>query len=42
MIDFEDECVTYNSGDAILVSVGQPHKARTGSDRTMLFLVDDV
>lgn len=42
VMKFEEESVTYDAGDAILVSVGQPHKAHTGSESALLFLIDDV
>lgn len=42
VMKFEQDSVTYDAGDAILVSSGQAHKAHTGSSSALLFLIDDV
>ncbi len=43
-IEFADDKPnqTFSTGDAILVSQGEAHKARTGGGSALLFLVDDV
>lgn len=41
-LEFENDQVTYQPGDVLLVSVGQPHKASTNSQPAILFLVDDI
>ncbi len=34
--------LSYSTGDAILLSQGTAHKARTGTGAALLFLIDDV
>ena len=38
----EGKSLTFSTGDAILLSKGTAHKARTGTGTALLFLIDDV
>ena len=38
----EGDKVVFSAGDALLLSSGMPHKARTGAGPALLFLVDDI
>ncbi|HEX8249063.1 MAG TPA: cupin domain-containing protein [Pyrinomonadaceae bacterium] len=41
-IDFSDKTETFRSGDGLLISVGEKHKARSVTEKTLLFLVESV
>lgn len=41
-VEFGDEVQSFSQGDALLISRGHPHKARTTTGPATLFLVDEV
>ncbi len=41
-MEFPEGQLTFSTGDAILLSKGTAHKARTGTGKALLFLIDDI
>jgi quercetin dioxygenase-like cupin family protein len=41
-IDFSDKTETFRAGDGLFISAGEKHKARSVTEKTLLFLVEDI
>jgi glyoxylate utilization-related uncharacterized protein len=41
-IDFSGKTETFRTGDGIFISAGEKHKASSVTEKTLLFLVEDI
>ncbi|HLM01950.1 MAG TPA: cupin domain-containing protein [Pyrinomonadaceae bacterium] len=41
-IDFSDKTETFRAGDALFIAAGEKHKARSLTEKTLLFLVENI